>query len=68
MQQNDESLLKRLNKPSGIVDAVIDTDTWNEVDDQYALSFLIKSDEKIRLKAIYAAPFLSGFPNWTRVI
>ncbi|MCL1969822.1 MAG: nucleoside hydrolase [Bacteroidetes bacterium] len=59
MQQNDESLLRRLNKPSGIVDAVIDTDTWNEVDDQYALSFLIKSDEKIRLKAIYAAPFLN---------
>jgi inosine-uridine nucleoside N-ribohydrolase len=59
MQQNNESLIRRLNKPSGIVDAVIDTDTYNEVDDQYALSFLIKSDAKIKLKAIYAAPFLN---------
>ncbi|MDR3020020.1 MAG: nucleoside hydrolase [Treponema sp.] len=57
MKQDDESLLKRLRKPSGIVDVVIDTDTWNEIDDQYALAFLIKSEKKIRLKAIYAAPF-----------
>jgi inosine-uridine nucleoside N-ribohydrolase len=59
MKQDDESLLKRLRKPSGIVDVVIDTDTWNEIDDQYALAFLIKSLEKLRLKAVYAAPFFN---------
>lgn len=50
-------LIKRLEKPKGKVDVVIDTDTYNEIDDQYALSYLIKSDEKLNLKAIYAAPF-----------
>jgi hypothetical protein len=59
MKQDDESLLKRLAKPSGVVDAVIDTDTYNEIDDQYALSFLIKSEERIKLKRIYAAPFFN---------
>jgi inosine-uridine nucleoside N-ribohydrolase len=59
MRQDDESLIARLRKPSGIVDAVIDTDTWNEIDDQYALAFLIKSGKKINLKAIYAAPFFN---------
>jgi len=43
--------------PEGVVDAVIDTDTYNEIDDQFALAYLINSDDKINLKAIYAAPF-----------
>ncbi len=53
----NEHLLKRLRKPAGYVDVVIDTDTYNEVDDQFALAYLIKSDKKLNLKAIYAAPF-----------
>lgn len=62
MMKRDESidnakLLKRLEKPKGKVDVVIDTDTYNEVDDQFALSYLIKSNDKLNLKAIYAAPF-----------
>jgi inosine-uridine nucleoside N-ribohydrolase len=59
MQQDNESLLKRLRKPSGPVDVVIDTDTYNEIDDRYALAFLIKSAKKLKLKAIYAAPFFN---------
>lgn len=54
---NEELLLKRLKRPQGRADVVIDTDTFNEVDDQYALAYLIKSDDKLNLKAIYAAPF-----------
>ena len=50
-------LLTRLEKPKGRIDVVIDTDTYNEIDDQYALAYLIKSDEKINVKGIYAAPF-----------
>lgn len=50
-------LIKRLEKPNKMVDVVLDTDTYNEIDDQFALSYLIKSDEKLNLKAIYAAPF-----------
>jgi len=36
---------------------VLDTDTYNEVDDQFALTYAIKSKEKIELEAVYAAPF-----------
>lgn len=55
----NENLIERLTKPKGKVDVVLDTDTYNEVDDQYALSYLIKSNEKLNLKAIYAAPFFN---------
>jgi len=51
--------LKRLEKPKGRVDVVLDTDAYNEIDDQYAIAYLIRSDEKINLKAIYATPFLN---------
>jgi inosine-uridine nucleoside N-ribohydrolase len=50
-------LLRRLQKPSGQVDVVLDTDTYNEIDDQFALAFLVKSPEKLRIRGIYAAPF-----------
>ncbi|MCI6004567.1 MAG: nucleoside hydrolase [Blautia sp.] len=58
MNGNDNvRLIKRLEKPVGKVDVVLDTDTYNEIDDQFALAYLIRSDEKLNLKAIYAAPF-----------
>lgn len=44
-------------KPKGVVDVVLDTDTYNEIDDQYALAYLIRSSDKLKLKGIYAAPF-----------
>jgi len=59
MPQNQESLLRRLQKPAGKIDVVLDTDTYNEIDDQFALSYLVKSDEKLCLKAVYAAPFFN---------
>ena len=59
MSQDNEGLLRRLKKPEGIVDVIIDTDTYNEIDDQYALAFLLKSKEKLNVKAIYAAPFFN---------
>ena len=53
----NEFLLRRLEKPKGKIDVVFDTDTFNEVDDQFALAYLIRSSDKLNLKAIYAAPF-----------
>lgn len=50
-------LIKRLEKPKGKVDVVLDTDAFNEIDDQFALAYLIQSSEKLNLKAVYAAPF-----------
>lgn len=59
MQEDQAVLLGRLRRPAGKADVVIDTDTYNEIDDQYALSYLIKSDDRLALKAIYAAPFFN---------
>ncbi len=50
-------LINMLQKPSGKVDAVLDTDAYNEVDDQFALAYMLRSAEKLNVKAIYAAPF-----------
>ncbi len=57
MPIDNAKLIARLTKPSGKVDVILDTDTYNEIDDQFALAYLIKSDEKLNLQAIYAAPF-----------
>lgn len=51
--------MQRLQKPKGIVDVVFDTDAYNEIDDQYALAYLIKNPERLNVKAIYAAPFFN---------
>ena len=39
----DKQRIKNLNAPDGIVDCVLDTDAYNDVDDQYAISYLLKS-------------------------
>ena len=51
------ALLRRLEKPKGRVGVILDTDTYNEIDDQFALSYMLRSPEKLNVKAIYAAPF-----------
>ncbi|NLB43125.1 MAG: nucleoside hydrolase, partial [Clostridiales bacterium] len=50
-------LLNRLELPTQKVNVVLDTDTYNEVDDQFALAYAIKSSDKLNLEAVYAAPF-----------
>lgn len=52
-----KELLKKLQRPKGKIDVVIDTDTFNEIDDQFALAYLVKSSDQLNLQAIYAAPF-----------
>ena len=50
--------INQLEPPvSGKVRMVLDTDTYNEVDDQFALAYAFLSKEKVKLEAIYAAPF-----------
>jgi purine nucleosidase len=36
---------------------VLDTDTYNEVDDQFAVVYALRSSERLRVEALYAAPF-----------
>lgn len=54
---SEPELIQRLQRPDGMVDVVLDTDTYNEIDDQYALAYLLLNPEKANVKAIYAAPF-----------
>lgn len=49
-----------LQVPRGSVDVVLDTDAYNEIDDQFAISYLLRSKDKLNPKAIYAAPFLNS--------
>ena len=59
-KKQDPGLLARLSRPTGPVDVVLDTDTYNEIDDQFAVSYLICSAEKNSIyQAIYAAPFFN---------
>jgi len=53
----DLQRLKNLSVPAGKVDVVLDTDAYNEIDDQFAIAYLLRSKEKLNTKAIYAAPF-----------
>ena len=50
-----------LAPPHGKVRMVLDTDTYNEVDDQFALSYALMSPDKLEVEAVYAAPFSSTF-------
>jgi purine nucleosidase len=54
---SEELRIRRLLPPAGTVNMVLDTDTFNEIDDQFAIVYTLLSKDKIRLQAIYAAPF-----------
>ncbi|WP_375582663.1 hypothetical protein [Cyclobacterium xiamenense] len=45
--------------PTGKVQAVIDTDTYNEIDDQFAMVYALLSPDQLDVHAIYAAPLLN---------
>jgi purine nucleosidase len=49
--------IRMLEPPDGPVRMVLDTDTYNEIDDQFALVYALLSPEKLKLEAVYAAPF-----------
>lgn len=56
---SDADRLALLTPRAGRVRAVLDTDTFNEIDDQFAVVQTILSSDRISLEAIYAAPFYS---------
>ena len=49
--------LKMLACPAGVVDMVLDTDAFNEIDDQFAIAYALKSTNRLNVRALYAAPF-----------
>lgn len=42
-----------------ILDVVIDTDAFNEIDDQFAIAYLLKNADRLNTVALYAAPFFN---------
>ena len=55
-----EQYLKNLEVPSGCVDVVLDTDTFNELDDQFAVALLLSHPERFHPVGFCAAPFLNA--------
>lgn len=49
--------IRLLEPPTRRVAMVLDTDTYNEIDDQFALVYALLSPEQVDVEAIYAAPF-----------
>ena len=54
-----EDIIRRLEPVQGRVDAVLDTDAFNEIDDQFALAYLLAYPERVNLLAVTAAPFFN---------
>lgn len=60
---SNKFLLDRLEIPKGKVNMVLDTDTYNEIDDQFAVMYALKSPDRLNVEAIYAAPFSNERAN-----
>src|SRR5690348_1705409 len=56
----DEALRRMLEPPAGKAQVVLDTDTYNEIDDQYAVAYSILSPGRMDVEAVYAAPYLNA--------
>lgn len=54
---SEKERLDSLNYPDSRVKMVLDTDTYNEVDDQFALAYALNSQASMEVEAVYAAPF-----------
>lgn len=56
-QLSNADRVNRLEPLIGSIRMVLDTDTYNEVDDQFALVYALGSPERLSVEAVYAAPF-----------
>jgi purine nucleosidase len=54
---SQEKRLQRLSPPNRKIRMILDTDTFNEIDDQFAVVYALKSPEHMTVEAFYAAPF-----------
>ena len=53
-------LIKNLERPASTADVILDTDAYNEIDDQFAIAYMLANRQKLNVKAIFAAPFFNG--------
>ncbi len=54
---NTTQFLKNLSVPTEKIDMVLDTDAYNEIDDQFAIAYMLSCKDKLNVKGICAAPF-----------
>jgi len=59
MLLSEQERLEKLTAKSGKLRMVLDTDTYNEIDDQFALVHALLSPERLQVEAVYAAPFFN---------
>ena len=52
----EKKMHEMLAIPKGKLRVVIDTDAKNEVDDQYALTWALLSQDQLEIEGMYAAP------------
>lgn len=50
-------MIHKLDRPEGNIRCVLDTDAFNEVDDQFAIAHALLSGDTFRVESVYAAPF-----------
>lgn len=53
----DAEMRQRLALPEGPVRLAIDTDTHNEIDDQFALAWALLSPDQFEIEGVYAEPY-----------
>ncbi len=58
MEMTLQKLQEMLRTP-GVLPIILDTDAYNEVDDQFCIAYCMRSPERIALRSINAAPFLN---------
>ncbi|ANE48699.1 nucleoside hydrolase [Paenibacillus swuensis] len=58
--------MERLAYPDRKIRMVLDTDTYNEIDDQFAVIYALKSPERMQVEAFYAAPFFNELSTGPR--
>jgi len=56
----DSFRLERLQHPKERIRVVIDTDTYNEIDDQFAIVHALLSPDRLAVEGLYAAPFYNN--------
>lgn len=54
-----KNILRDIKSPS-VKSIILDTDTFNEIDDQFALAYAMLSLDRIKLLSVNAAPFLNS--------
>ncbi len=57
MHLSETTRHKLLAPPAGQVRVVMDSDAYNEIDDQFAIVQMMLSPDRLKVEAIYAAPF-----------